>query len=180
MKRSLLALALSAVLPMSAQAANVSYSSLELDYVNIDSDANGLALRGSVSLGETNLYGFGAYSKAEINSTNVKIDNAEIGLGYHHELNSNTDLLVEAAFQRADAGAIAVNGYRVSGGVRALLTDDFEGLAKLNYEDTNNSKGDFSATLGGQYKFSETWGVNAEVEFANGGHSFLLGLRANF
>ena len=41
MKRTLFALAFAAALPMSAQAAERSYSYVELDYVNVDSNADG-------------------------------------------------------------------------------------------------------------------------------------------
>ena len=47
MKRSLLALALVAVLPFAAQADDkLSYSYVEADYVNLDGDADGYGLRG--------------------------------------------------------------------------------------------------------------------------------------
>jgi len=56
MKYSLLALALAAALPLSAQAADgLSYTYVEADYVNLDNDVDGWGLRGSAELGETGL-----------------------------------------------------------------------------------------------------------------------------
>jgi Ax21 family sulfation-dependent quorum factor len=180
MKSALLALAICAALPLSAEAANISYSNIELHYLNVDGDADGLGLRGAVNLGETDLYLLGGYSYVEVSDTSVEINGVELGLGFHHEMTSNSDWLAEVAYQRTEANNLTTNGYRVSGGVRGLLSDDIEGIAKLNYRDARNVDGDFSATLGGQYKFTETWGINAEIEFGNDGQSYLIGVRANF
>ena len=38
----------------------------------------------------------------------------------------------------------------------------------------------FTATLGAQYKFTQTWGMTGEVEFGDGGETYLVGLRASF
>ena len=180
MKRSLFALAVAALLPVSAQAADLSYRFVELDYVNLDGNANGAGLRGSVAFGESYLYGFGSYSKAKLKSSDLKVDTIDVGLGFHHELTSNSEYIVEAAFRRNKSDLLRDHGYRVSGGVRALLTDEFEGLAKIGYADSKNGGGGAIGTLGGHYRFSETWGLTAEVEFADGGQSYLVGVRASF
>ena len=60
------------------------------------------------------------------------------------------------------------------------MAENFEGLVKLNYLDGNNTDGDFTGTLGAQFKFSDTWGVTGEVEFADGGQTYLVGVRASF
>ncbi len=180
MKRAFFALALAAALPMSAQAAERSYSYVELDYVNVDGDADGYGLRGSVNFGESNFYGLAGYTSVEVDNTNVDIDGYEIGVGYHHELTDNADLIAEVAYQNVEVFGFDADGYRVSGGFRGNLSDSFEGLFKLNYLDGDGSDGDFTGTLGAQYKFNETWGVTGEVEFAEGGESYLLGVRASF
>ena len=180
MKRTLFALALAAALPMSAQAAERSYSYVELDYVNVDSDADGFGVRGSVDFAESNFYGFGSYTSVEVDNTNFDIDGFEVGVGYHHALNDSADLIGEVAYQNVEVLGFDADGYRVSGGFRGNLAENFEGLVKLNYLDGNNTDGDFTGTLGAQFKFSETWGVTGEVEFADGGQSYLVGVRASF
>ena len=45
---------------------------------------------------------------------------------------------------------------------------------------TNMASGDFTATVGAQYKFSRTWGVVGEIEAGDGGETYLVGLRASF
>lgn len=182
MKRSLIALALAALLPLSAQADDkLSYSYVEGNYVNVDGDADGFGVRGSVAFGESNFYGFGSYSMVEVDDVNVDIDFTDIGLGYAHSLSDNADLISEIAYVNADVdGFGSADGYRASVGLRGSFSDNFEGLVKANFVDGSDVDGDFSGTLGAQYKFTQTWGVTGEVEFGNGGESYLVGVRASF
>jgi Ax21 family sulfation-dependent quorum factor len=180
MKRALFALALAAALPMSAQASELSYSFVELDYVNIDNDADGFGVRGSVGFGDTGFYGLGGYSNVELDNFNVDVDFYEIGLGYHHPVSDKADVVAELAYQNAEVLNTSADGYRLSGGFRGHLAERFEGLVKLNYVDGNDVDGDFTGTLGGQFNFNEMWGMTGEVEFANGGQSYLVGVRASF
>lgn len=182
MKRSLIALALVALLPLSAQADDkLSYTYIEGNYVNLDSDADGFGVRGSVEFGESNFYGFGSYAMLEVDDINVDIDVNEIGLGYAHSISGNADLISEVAYVNNDIDGFGnIDGYRASVGVRGSFTDSFEGLFKANYRDTDNAGSDFTGTLGAQYKFNQTWGATGEVEFGDGGESYLVGVRASF
>jgi Ax21 family sulfation-dependent quorum factor len=180
MKRALFALALAAALPMSAQASELSYSFVELDYVNVDGDADGFGLRGAYNFGDSGFYGLAGYTNVEVDNTNVDVDFYEIGAGYHYGLSENTDLIAELAYQNAEVSGFDADAYRLSGGFRGNLSDSFEGLAKINYVDGDNTDGDFSGTLGAQYKFNETWGITGEVEFAEDSETYLLGVRASF
>ena len=181
MKRSLLALALVAVLPFAAQADDkLSYTYVEADYVNLDGDADGWGLRGSVEFGESGFYGLGGWRTAEIDGTSVDVDNWELGVGYAHDLSTNVDLISELAYERADVEGFDVDGYRASVGVRGSFSPNFEGLAKASYVDGDDVDGDFVGTLGAQYKFTPTWGVVGEAEFADGGELYTVGVRASF
>lgn len=183
MKRSLIALALAALLPLSAQADDkLSYTYVEGGYVNLDSDADGFGVRGSFEFGQSNFYGFGSYAQVEVDGTNIDIDNTEIGVGYAHGLSDNLDLISELAWVNADADGFSdVDGYRTSVGIRGSFSDNFEGLLKANYTDGSDFDGEFSGTIGAQYKFTQTWGVTGEVTFGdNNTETYLLGLRASF
>jgi Ax21 family sulfation-dependent quorum factor len=182
MKRSLIALALVALLPLSAQADDkLSYTFIEGNYVNVDGDADGFGVRGSVEFGESNFYGFGSYSMVEVDDVNVDIDLTDIGLGYAFSLSDNADLISEIAYVNVDVDGLGnADGYRASVGVRGSFSDNFEGLVKANYIDGSDVDGDFSGTVGAQYKFTQTWGMTGEVEFADGGETYLVGLRASF
>lgn len=177
MKRSFIALALAAILPFSAQAAELSYSYVEADYVNLDSNVDGWGLRGSVAFNE-NFYGLAGYTN--IDAFGINVDGYEVGLGYHYGISDKTDLIGELAYQNASGGGANADGYRASFGVRGQLSDKFEGILKANYIDGSNFNGNFSGTVGAQVKFNDTWGVTGEVEFANSDTAYLLGLRARF
>ncbi len=182
MKRSLIALALVALLPLSAQADDkLSYTYIEGNYVNVDGDADGYGVRGSIEFGDSNFYGFGSYRAVETDAFSIDIDYTDIGLGYAHSLSDNADLISEIAYVNADVDGLGnADGYRASVGLRGSFSDNFEGLIKANYIDGNDVDGDFSGTVGAQWKFTQTWGLTGEVEFGDGGESYLVGLRASF
>lgn len=184
MKYSLLALALAAAIPLSAQAADqLSYTSVEADYVNLDNGIDGWGLRGSVDVGTTGFYGLGSYSwtKFDASPSDVDVKSNEFGLGYHHPLNANTDLIGEVAYRNADFdGNLNIDGLRTSVGVRSELGERVEGFVKANYYDLSDYSGDFSGTVGGQVKLNQTWGATAEAELGNGDQAYLVGVRASF
>lgn len=182
MKRSLIALALAALLPLSAQADDkLSYTYVEADYLNIDSDADGFGVRGSFEFADSGFYGFGGYNTVEIDGTSIDVDSYDLGLGYAHGLSDNADLIAELAYLNSDVDGFGdIDGYRVSVGIRGSFSDKFEGLVKANYVDGSDFEGDFSGTVGAQYKFTQTWGMVGEIEFAEGGETYLVGLRASF
>lgn len=182
MKRSLIALALAALLPLSAQADDkLSYTYVEADYISVDGDADGFGVRGSVEFGQSGFYGFGGYNVVEIDNTNFDVDSFDIGLGYAHGLSDNLDLLAEVSYLNSDfEGFGELDGYRASVGLRGSFTENFEGLVKANYVDSDDFDGDVTGTVGAQYKFTQTWGMVGEVEFGDDGETYLVGLRASF
>lgn len=188
MKRSLIALALVAILPFAAQADDkLSYTYVEGNYINAQgdggADADGFGVRGAFEFGESGFYGLAGYNQIEVDNTNIDVDNYEIGIGYGHDLSDNLDLISELAYVNSDIdlpGVGSIDGYRASVGLRGSFTDKFEGLIKANYIDGSDFDGDFSGTVGAQYKFTQTWGVTGEVEFGDGGETYLVGLRASF
>ena len=184
MKRTLLALTLLAALPFAASAADgVSYTYVEGGYTatNTDAgDADGWALKGSGAIAP-NFHLFGEFDKQEIENTNIDVDNTEIGFGYAHGLTDRMDLIAEAAYLNTDVQYFGdVDGYRASIGLRGSFTENFEGLIKANYNDGDNADGDFTGTIGAQYKFSQTWGMVGEATFGDNGETYLVGLRASF
>ena len=174
MKKTLIAIALAAVLPLSANAAERSYTYVEGTYNNIDGDIDGFGLRGSYAFGDTGFYGLGDWRI--YSESGADVDTWELGVGYALNLSDNLDLIAEAAHGDYEV----VNGYRVSTGLRGNFTENFEGLAKVNYRDIDGGDGDFTGTLGLQYKFSPTWGVTGDVEFDDSAEIYSLGLRASF
>ena len=181
MKRSLFALALVAAMPFAAQADDkLSNTWIEGDYVNVDGDADGFGVRGAFEFGDTGFYGLGGWRSVEIDDSNIDVDNWELGVGYAHDVSENMDLISELAYNQVDVEGFDDDGYRASIGLRGSFTPNFEGIVKANYLDGDEFDGDFTGTLGAQYKFTQTWGVVGEAEFGDGGETYTLGLRASF
>ena len=184
-KKTLIAFALAASLPLAAQAADkpLSYTYVEGNYVNLDNDVDGVGVRGSFNFGESGLYGLASYGwlgsdQETLDDDEVKA--SELGLGYHHAIADNTDLIGEVAYRSAKTDNFRLDGARGSVGVRSAMGDKIEGYAKANYYDASDYDGDVTGTVGGQFKFNPTWGVTAEGEFGNGDQAYMVGVRASF
>ena len=194
MKKTLFALVLAAALPFSAQAQDreLSYTWAEADYVELQGDASGWGLRGSYEFADTGFYLLGGYSWTDSDGGafdidddedllgDVDIDSNELGFGYHHALGGSTDLIGEMAYRNGDAGRFRIDGLRTSVGVNSAMSDNFEGFLKANYYDLSDYNGDFTGTIGAQFKFNPMWGITGEAEFGNGDEAYLVGLRASF
>jgi len=181
-KRKLLALALMA-LPFAAFAADdLKYTYAEADYVDLDHGTNGPALRGSVDLGKSGVYVTGSYAWLDADglTDNINVRAHELGVGYHHGIAANTDLIGEVAYRKGEADGGSVEGGRASVGVRSALGKHVEGFVKGNYYDAADYHGDATGSVGGQYKFNERWGMTAEVEAGNGDTAWMTGVRATF
>ena len=174
MKKTLFAIALAAALPLSAQAAERSYTYVEGTYNNISGDIDGFGARGSVAFADSGFYALGQYQNFSENGGDA--DFWELGLGYAMNLSDNVDLIAEVAHTDLDV----VDGYRVSAGFRGNFTENLEGLFKANYRDVDVLGDDFTATAGLQYKFNPTWGLTGEVEFDDSDEIYTVGVRASF
>lgn len=187
MKRSLITLALAAILSWSAQASELSYSYVEGDYLHVNGDAdsggdsdNGYGLRGSLNFGSSDFYGFGGYNRIELGYS-THFDTAEVGVGYHYGLSERAHLIAEVAYANNDVEDFNVDTYRSSVGLRGLITDRLEGIAKVNYTDGSGLSGTASGTVGLLFKFNKTFGISGEVElFEQNVQIYTAGIRASF
>ncbi len=192
MKRSIFALALAAALPMSAQAATeLKYNFVELDYGrtsvdDADLDFDGFGVKGSVKVAEP-VYLFGSYQQGSDDFLGVDVDaeTYQVGVGFRHALSPKADFIAELSYlnQQIDVGnfgGVDADGGKISGGVRGLLSDNFEGYVKANYIDGGDFDGDFTGTIGAQVMFNETWGLTGEAELGSDQTTYLIGLRASF
>ena len=91
MKKTLIALALVAMLPLSANAAERSYTYVEGTYNNADSDIDGFGVRGSVEFADTGLYALGNYQN--FSERGADADFWELGLGYALNLSDNVEFI---------------------------------------------------------------------------------------
>ncbi len=196
MKRALFALALAAALPMSAQATELSYSFVEVDYTNSNSeifgsstfDTDGYGVRGSFGFAE-NFYVSGGYQKNDFD-IGADEDRWNVGFGYHREMYDQADWFVEVGYTKINSFAPVLddNVYDVSVGLRGSIGDRFEGIAKMSYNDGASFGGGFypqydgafSATVGLQWRINAMWGIVGEVEAYEDDTDYTLGVRASF
>ncbi len=197
MKRALFALALAAALPMSAQASELSYSFVEVDYLNSSSeifsssnfDTEGYGVRGSFGFAE-NFYVSGGYANNDFGFGGADEDRWNLGFGYHRALYDQADWFVEVGYTDISSFAPVLddNYYDVSIGLRGSISDRFEGIAKLSYNDGADFSGGFypqydgaiSATVGLQWRINEMWGIVGEIEAYEDDTDYTLGVRASF
>lgn len=193
MKRALFALALAAALPVSAQASELSYSFVELDYTSSHSTFLGGSIYGTEGFGIRGSFGFadkfyvnGGYTANDFdNFSSANHDEWEVGFGYHHALYDQADMIAEATFIKINSDAVDEEAYRLSFGLRGSITDKFEGIAKLSYNDGANFfypqyDSAFSATVGAQWRINEMWGIVGEVEAFQDNTDYSFGVRASF
>jgi len=181
MKKTLIALALVAVLPLSATAAQRSYSYIEGNYAKVDGGADGFGIRGSIAFADTRFYALGQHQNFSDRGLDLNI--WELGVGYALAIGNSADLITELAYVDADIA----DGHRVSVGLRNSFTRNVEGLFKVNYHDVSGRVGGFplsdtgfSGTAGLLVKFNPTWGLTGGIDFGNGNEAYTLGLRASF
>lgn len=196
MKKHLaLAVAL-AIAPFAASADGLDYTYVEGGYANVeidtgdalvgDLDFDGVQIRGSAAISES-FYLLGGYGSVSNDDYSMDVDFTELqfGLGYRHGLSDRADLITEVSYLRQEIdfdgfGSEDASGGRVSVGLRGLLADNFEGYVKGSYTDGGDFDGDFSGTIGAQFKFTPVWGVVGEIEAGDDVSKTLVGVRASF
>lgn len=176
-----------AALPLAAHTEDMSYSYVDLGYIETDIDgvgpkADGFATRGSVGFAE-NFFAFGEYSNQSINV--IDIEQYAVGLGYHHGLTEALDLVGRAGWIKADvsSGGASVDddGYLVSAGLRGQVGERVELEGGLIYTDFGGSSGDDTAfAFGGRYHFNDTFAVGAEYQQSDDLSSIIAGVRISF
>jgi len=195
MKRALFALVLAAALPMAAQASELSYSYVELDYVNSGAEllsagvysTDGYGIRGSYGFAE-NFYVTGAYSNSEFDiSSSLDEDKWGLGFGYHRALNDQADWVAELGYTNVNSfdPVLDESYYNVAFGLRGSMTDNFEGTAKIGYSDGANQyypqhDGSVFATVGLKWNITQMWGIVGEIEASEDNTDYTVGVRASF
>ena len=169
-----------------------------------DFDAKGAYLRGSFAVSPS-FYFFGGFSRAkdddsvtfDLGDEQIRVDVedeltlAEGGVGYHMAMGERVDFLAELSYLRleeevkvsaegeSEKESFDNNAGRIAVGLRGG-SERMEGWVKAGYIDGSDFSGEFVGTLGGQYKFNQTWGLVGEVEVFNDLTRFNAGVRASF
>lgn len=194
-----------AAAPLAAVASDLSYTYVEGGYAKLHIDEDDLGspegdggyLRGSFAVNpQIHLFGgvgrvsetFGLASIGFDAELEVDVTRSEFGVGYHQAMGERVDFVAELSYLRLDidteiegfSEGADTKGGRASLGLRGNASERVEGWVKVGYLDGGDFEGDFVGTLGGQFKFNQTWGVVGEVEIIDDNTQYLAGVRASF
>jgi len=195
MKRILLAALAAAVLPLAAQAGDLSYTYLQAGYDaahndNSGRDSHGWSGAGSVAVGNhfQVLGGFNHSDRDLPNNPSSSVNAWRPGAGFHTPVSGNTDFVADVDYHQASVDGVSRDTKRYSGelGVRSALAPQWEGWAMAGYEHAHDpagagrNNGEAFGKLGGQYKFTKNWGLVAEGRLAENDRSIFIGPRISF
>lgn len=159
---------------------DLNYNYLELRFVDLDNDGDGLRLYGSYDL-RNDWIVVGGLTSVDFGSS-VDLDIFEIGGGYIWEYAPNWDLVSTVRFVRASvdtpAGSDDDNGFALSGGVRGFLAPQLEIRGSVNHINLDNS--DTYLELAADYYFARQFSAGISVEFAGDSDLFSVGARWYF
>jgi opacity protein-like surface antigen len=189
MIRAALIGSLALTLAPAAAFADMSYSNVELKYLNLslsDSVVNvngdGFALAGQYSLGDK-MFLLGEWQEQ---SYDFGIDGHqyEIGAGFHHAINSTLDFVGTLSYldSKVDVGPFNVsdNGFGLGAGVRTRLAKDFELDAALKYVDFDKGGSDTGVSANGRWYFKKTMALSFGIDSTDNVDVWHLGFRAEF
>lgn len=172
--------------PLAALADDMSYSYVDIGYVETDIDnaptADGFGLRGSISFAE-NWLAFAEYSAQSVQG--IDIDTIAVGIGGHYSLAENLDLVGRIGYYEIDLNAggglnASDDGYLLDLGLRGRVGDAVELEGGARYTDLSDGGDDTSLFIGGRFHFNKTWALGAEYQSGDDISSFLAYVRASF
>lgn len=159
-----------AVVPLAAHSEDMSYSYVELGYVDADlgnvASGDGPSLRGSVGFAE-NFFVFGEYTTLGF-PAGIDLDQYTVGLGGRLGISDNMDLVGRVGYTEFDLsvpgfGSGNADGYVVSAGIRGQVAEDFELEGHVIHTDLGSDLGDSTAlVVGGRYFFTKSFAIGAE------------------
>lgn len=193
MKLKSIALATLLAMGVNVQAADFSYSNLELGFSQVEwdvgpvgIDGDQISLEGNVALGET-FYLTGGYDTIDYDY-DIDMSMLSLGVGAHASIGEKTDLFGEVALVQADVefdGESAdENGNSITVGLRHMATDKLEVFGGVERTDIDGSSTGFF--VGVSYSVNETIDLGASLSDGDGvsGEGDLSGLgvalRINF
>ena len=193
MKRILLAALAIAVLPLAAQAGDLSYTYLEggYDYSNSNSghNAHGWSGNGAFAIGEHFQVSAGG-GRTDHDFTGATSNGWGLGGGFHTPISDKTDFVADVGYHQTSISGVSgdIKTYSGEAGVRSALAPRFEGWAMAGYANDHNDLGDISrgsngrffGQLGGQFKLNKNWGLVGETTLSHYGQGYFVGPRVSF
>jgi hypothetical protein len=178
--------AAAAFAPFMAQADGLSYSYVDLAYVNTDpdgsgEDVDGLGLRGSIEITEQ-VFLFAGY--ADQSGDGVDFETYNLGVGYAWPIAPRMDLYGKLGYVEAEADYRGFggddDGYLLAFGLRSRVTDQVELEGAVNYVDLSDSGDDTSLGLAARWYLTEQVALGLETAFSDDATTYGLGVRWHF
>ncbi len=173
-----------AVAPLATMAEGLSYSYVELDYLDLDIDdapsGDGFAVRGSVGFAN-NWFAFADYADASVDV--IDIENIMVGLGGHFPINSNWDVVGRVGYTEIDLSVpgadVSDDGYLVTAGLRGLLSQ-FEMEGHVVYTDLSDGGDETAFEIGGRYHFTEMFSAGLAYRMGDDANTLFAGVRLSW
>jgi hypothetical protein len=175
-----------AAAPLAALAEDMSYSFVDLAYIETEVDGvgpslDGFALRGSVGFAE-NWFAFAEYAAQSVSG--VDLDTIAVGLGGHYALVENLDLVGRIGWTKAEISSgpfdVDDDGYLVDAGLRGRIGDSVELEGGARYTDFSDGGDATGLYVGGRFHFNKTWALGAEYQDGDDTSAILAYVRASF
>jgi len=191
LKRVLPASLAFAILPLAAQAGDLSYNYVQAgyDYTNGHNSNNSHGWEGTASAGlgqHFQIFGDGRITDAQTRTG----QGYGIGGGFHTPVAGNTDFVGDVAYHHANFDGVSgdIKTYSGEVGVRSALATHFEGWVMAGYAHGDNQLNDIPhdsknaayGKLGAQFKFDKNWGLVAEGKVSSDDRSIFVGPRFSF
>lgn len=189
---------------------NYSYAEAGYTHLDADAnEAGSLKLNGGYVRGawafSDSLQVFGSYALASESATagavsgEIDSDELTIGAGWQMSLSERVHFTTDLAYVRltqketirgfsADSGLDVLNGSwdttadagRLTLGLIGKPSARTEAWIKAGVLDGQRMDGQFVGTLGGQFRFTPTWGVVSQIEWIGDHTRYTTGVRASF
>ena len=164
----LLAAASPAMADISYNYVDVGVQRIELDAGVFEVDGDGFGVAGSFEIAE-DWFLQAAYGTLDFDF-GVDLDQTVLGIGYKRPLSSTRDVFATVSYVRAEASAsgfssVDDDGFGISVGIRAMLTDEFEFNGALGYVDLDDGGDNTSVSAGLLYSFTDTFALGVGVDF---------------
>ena len=176
-------LALACFLPLTAGAADLQWTYLDVRYDGYEepgADGDGYGIGGSYALGDA-YYLLGAYDTFGLEAFGFDVDATmwRVGFGTHRAVNDSAEFFSEFTYEAIEVSVLGFsaddNGYGFRLGLRGMVTDSFEASGGIRYVDTGFS--DTLLSLGAVYHVNDRVGIAFNYE---DGDSTLWGVGARF
>jgi hypothetical protein len=180
MKRTALFGAVMAALAVPSLAlADMNYTNLEVNYLDLDAGVggDGFEIGGSWELNDQ-FHLFGSWQDQSYDG-GFDGETLELGGGWSHGFSDTLDFVATLSFLDAEIEGSGDDGLALGGGIRSRLGDSFEVDAGLKYVDFDSGS-DTGIQLGGRYYFNDSMALGASLDAYDDVDTFRLGFRWEF